>query len=101
MLIRGTLNGKYFEGEHFRAFPISNWTEMDVWNYLKRENIAIPSLYKAHQRDVVWRNDSWIPVSKHLILQNDESIKTKTVGEWKKRPPDIHKRPTVFILSRD
>ena len=36
-------NGKYFEGEHFRVFPISNWTEMDVWNYIKREKIAIPS----------------------------------------------------------
>ena len=72
-------NGKKNFGETFRIFPISNWTEMDVWNYLKRENIAIPSLYKAHQRDVVWRNDSWIPVSKHLILQNDESIKTKKI----------------------
>ncbi len=41
------LNGKYFEGEHFRAFPISNWTEMDVWNYLKREHIDIPSLIQS------------------------------------------------------
>ena len=73
------LNGKHFEGEHFRAFPISNWTEMDVWNYLRRENIAIPSLYKAHQRDVVWRNESWIPVSKHLVLTKDESIQTKKI----------------------
>jgi len=73
------LNGKHFEGEHFRAFPISNWTEMDVWNYLKRENIVIPSLYKAHQRDVVWRNESWIPVSKHLVLTKNELIQTKKI----------------------
>lgn len=71
------LNGKHFQGEHFRAFPISNWTEMDVWNYIKRENISIPSLYLAHQRDVVWRNNSWIPVSEHLILEDNEKIENK------------------------
>jgi sulfate adenylyltransferase subunit 2 len=73
------LNGRHFEGEHFRAFPISNWTEMDVWNYIKRENIAIPSLYFAHQRDVVWRNNSWIPVSEHLILEEGEEIQSKKI----------------------
>ncbi|AFL82377.1 sulfate adenylyltransferase subunit 2 [Aequorivita sublithincola DSM 14238] len=73
------LNGKYFEGEHFRAFPISNWTEMDVWNYIKRENISIPSLYLAHQREVVRRSDSWIPVSEHLKLEENEKIETKKI----------------------
>jgi len=73
------LNGKYFEGEHFRAFPISNWTEMDVWNYIKRENIQIPSLYLAHSRQVVWRNDSWIPVSEHLKLEENEQVHTKRI----------------------
>ena len=72
-------NGKHFEGEHFRAFPISNWTEMDVWNYIKRENIAIPSLYFAHEREVVWRQDSWIPNSEFLILEDHEEIVTKKV----------------------
>ncbi|WP_412559610.1 sulfate adenylyltransferase subunit CysD [Winogradskyella sp. MIT101101] len=72
-------NGKHFEGEHFRAFPISNWTEMDVWNYIKRENIAIPSLYFAHEREVVWRQDSWIPNSEFLILEDDEEIVTKKI----------------------
>ena len=62
------LNGKYFEGEHFRAFPISNWTEMDVWNYLLRKEIEIPSLYIAHQREVIWRNGSWIPNSEYIQL---------------------------------
>lgn len=73
------LNGKYFEGEHFRAFPISNWTEMDVWNYIKREEIEIPSLYLAHQREVVWRNDSWIPVSEFLNLEEGEAVQTKKI----------------------
>ncbi|NRB83882.1 MAG: sulfate adenylyltransferase subunit 2 [Winogradskyella sp.] len=72
-------NGKHFEGEHFRAFPISNWTEMDVWNYIKRENIAIPSLYFAHEREVVWRQDSWIPNSEFLVLEDHEKIITKKV----------------------
>lgn len=72
-------NGKHFEGEHFRAFPISNWTEMDVWNYINRENIAIPSLYFAHDREVVWRSDSWIPKSEFLKLEEGEEIVTKKV----------------------
>lgn len=72
-------NGKHFEGEHFRVFPISNWTEMDVWNYIKRENIAIPSLYFAHERKVVWRQNSWIPFSEYLILEEKEEIVTKKV----------------------
>ncbi|WP_423818715.1 sulfate adenylyltransferase subunit CysD [Salinimicrobium sp. TIG7-5_MAKvit] len=73
------LNGKHFEGEHFRAFPISNWTEMDVWNYIKRENIEIPSLYIAHEREVVWRNNSWIPVSEFLKLGQDEKSEIKKI----------------------
>lgn len=73
------LNGKCFDGEHFRAFPISNWTEMDVWNYILRENIQIPSLYFAHEREVVWRNDSWIPNSEFLKLGTEEIIQTKKI----------------------
>ena len=52
---------------------------MDVWNYIKRENIDIPSLYFAHQRDVVWRNNSWIPVSEHLMLEENENIHNKRI----------------------
>jgi len=72
-------NGKYFEGEHFRAFPISNWTEMDVWSYIARENIQIPSLYFAHERDVIRRNDSWIPDSEYLIKSDDEVVVRKKI----------------------
>ncbi|ARN79280.1 sulfate adenylyltransferase small subunit [Nonlabens spongiae] len=73
------LNGNHFEGEHFRAFPISNWTELDVWNYICRENIEIPSLYLAHERKMVWRNDTWLPYSEYLQDVNDEDIVTKRV----------------------
>ncbi|MCC8358467.1 sulfate adenylyltransferase subunit CysD [Salinimicrobium sediminilitoris] len=73
------LNGKHFEGEHFRAFPISNWTEMDVWNYIKRENIAIPSLYFAHEREVVRRSNSWIPLSEFLRLEQGEKVEKKKI----------------------
>ena len=52
---------------------------MDVWNYIKRENIAIPSLYFAHEREVVWRNGSWIPNSEFLILDENETIETKKI----------------------
>lgn len=72
-------NGKYFEGEHFRVFPISNWTEMDVWNYIKRENISIPSLYFAHEREVVWKNNSWIPYSEFLAMDESDEILTKKI----------------------
>lgn len=72
-------NGKHFEGEHFRVFPISNWTEMDVWNYIKREDIEIPSLYFAHERDVVWRNGSWIPDSEYLLKDENERPERKKV----------------------
>ena len=72
-------NGNHAQGEHFRAFPISNWTEMDVWNYIAREKIEIPSLYYAHEREVVWRNDSWIPKSEYLILEENEKIEVKKV----------------------
>jgi len=72
-------NGKHSEGEHFRVFPISNWTELDIWNYIKRENIELPSLYFAHDRKVVWRNNSWIPHSDFLELTKEERVVTKKV----------------------
>jgi sulfate adenylyltransferase subunit 2 len=72
-------NGKKKVGEHFRVFPISNWTEMDVWQYILMENIPIPSLYIAHQRDVVWRNNTWLPVSEHLTLTDGEEVIRKQI----------------------
>lgn len=72
-------NGKKNFGEHFRVFPISNWTEMDVWQYILAENIEIPSLYIAHQRDVIWRNNSWLPMSEHIQLRDGEEVVNKQV----------------------
>ncbi len=72
-------NGKHFPGEHFRVFPISNWTEMDIWNYILKENIALPSLYFAHEREVIWRNNSWIPYSEHIVLDSTETVVKKKI----------------------
>ncbi len=79
-------NGKKNMGENFRVFPISNWTEMDVWQYILHENIAIPSLYLAHEREVIWRNNSWLPVSKYIQLGPNETpekkmIRFRTLGD--------------------
>jgi sulfate adenylyltransferase subunit 2 len=70
-------NGRKNMGEHFRIFPISNWTEMDVWQYILAENIAIPSLYLAHQRDAIWRNNTWLPLSEHITLDANEKVENK------------------------
>lgn len=70
-------NGKHNLGEHFRVFPLSNWTEMDVWQYILAERIQIPSLYFAHEREVVWRNSTWLPVSEFIQIDKDEVIETK------------------------
>jgi sulfate adenylyltransferase subunit 2 len=70
-------NGKHSPGEHFRVFPISNWTEMDVWQYILLENIDIPSLYIAHEREVIWRNDTWLPNSEYITLREGEKVEKK------------------------
>lgn len=72
-------NGRHNEGEHFRAFPISNWTEMDIWQYILKEDIKIPSLYFAHEREVVKRNNSWIPTSDYINLRPDEIVEKKKI----------------------
>lgn len=70
-------NGRHNMGEHFRVFPLSNWTEMDVWQYILHENISIPSLYFAHNRDVLWRNNTWIPVSEFIQIDESEEVVNK------------------------
>jgi sulfate adenylyltransferase subunit 2 len=72
-------NGKKNMGEHFRVFPISNWTEMDVWQYILHENIAIPSLYIAHEREVIWRNNTWLPVSEYITVEDHEKVERKMI----------------------
>jgi len=72
-------NGKISKGENVRAFPISNWTELDVWNYIKRENIALPSIYFAHNRKVLVLGDQYIALSPHIQLDADDIIAEKQV----------------------
>ena len=72
-------NGKKRMGENFRVFPISNWTEMDVWQYILKEDIAIPELYFAKERNVIWRNGSWLPVSEFITLKDTDQPEMKMV----------------------
>ena len=72
-------NGKKRMGEHFRVFPISNWTEMDVWQYIMLENIQIPELYFAKERTVIRRNNTWLPVSDHITIRETEEVVNKVI----------------------
>ena len=72
-------NGRKHIGEHFRVFPISNWTEMDVWQYIQAENIPIPSLYLAHEREVIERDGALLSTSPWLKLKEHEVPTRKVV----------------------
>lgn len=74
-----TFNGKIHKGENVRVFPISNWTELDVWNYIKRENIEIPSIYYSHEREVIERNGVLMAAHEFLNMDADEIVQTKSV----------------------
>ncbi len=73
------LNGRILPGENVRVFPISNWTELDVWNYIKEENLSIPSIYFSHTREVVEREGVLWPYSDFIYVEPDEVIKMKLV----------------------
>ncbi len=73
------LNGKHNQGEHFRVFPISNWTEMDVWQYILKENLEIPTIYFSHQREVIYRDRSYLPISEFSNLREGEKSENKIV----------------------
>lgn len=72
-------NGKIHKGENVRAFPISNWTELDIWNYIKRENIELPSIYFAHEREVIEHEGQLVAVSKHIRLDKTDVVMKKRV----------------------
>ncbi len=72
-------NGKIHKGENVRAFPISNWTELDVWNYIRREKIDLPSIYFSHEREVLEHNGQLIAVSPYMLLEPTDIILTKNV----------------------
>ena len=72
-------NGRKLQGEHFRAFPISNWTEMDIWQYILLENIAIPSIYFSHERPVFMRDGVIYAHSPFVKLKPEEKVQQKQV----------------------
>ena len=79
-------NGKINKGENVRAFPISNWTELDIWNYIRRENIDLPSIYFSHHRDVIEHEGQLVAVSPFIKLDAtdkiiNKQIRYRTVGD--------------------
>lgn len=79
-------NGRHRKGEHIRVFPLSNWTEQDIWTYIRDENIELPSLYYAHRREIVQRDGMLLAVTRHLTLLDGEepseaTVRFRTVGD--------------------
>ena len=79
-------NAKVHKGENIRAFPISNWTEMDVWQYIEREKLELPNIYFAHQREIVRRDNSIVPVTNVTPVRENElvekiMVRFRTVGD--------------------
>jgi sulfate adenylyltransferase subunit 2 len=79
-------NGRKHPGEHVRVFPISNWTELDVWQYIAAEGLEVPSIYYAHRREVVRRNGMWLATSRWIHPRAGEqvalrSVRYRTVGD--------------------
>ena len=73
------LNGKIHNGQNVRCFPISNWTELDVWEYIKTENIEIPSIYFAHEREVFLRDGMIWTANEHVFREDHEEVQVKMV----------------------
>ena len=79
-------NARVNPGEHMRVFPLSNWTEMDVWEYIKREKLEVPTIYFSHTRKCVRRNGQWLPVSDLLPLKPNDQVqelvvRVRTIGD--------------------
>jgi sulfate adenylyltransferase subunit 2 len=72
-------NGRIRKGEHVRVFPLSNWTELDVWQYIAQEDLEVPSIYYAHEREVFQRDGMLYAASPHVQLQDGESVFTESV----------------------
>ncbi len=79
-------NGRLHPGENMRVFPLSNWTEMDVWQYIAHEQLDLPTIYFTHEREVVRRDNQWLPVSDLLPLKKNETpetlrVRVRTIGD--------------------
>jgi sulfate adenylyltransferase subunit 2 len=72
-------NGRKHHGEHFRLFPLSNWTEMDIWQYIRLENIELPNLYFSHDREVFERDGTLLAKTDFIQLLPEEKLETRTV----------------------
>jgi sulfate adenylyltransferase subunit 2 len=72
-------NGRIRKGQHMRVFPISNWTEMDVWQYIERERLEVPSIYFAHEREVFKRDGMYLAVNEFLHVRDNEQVERMTV----------------------
>ena len=72
-------NGKKRMGEHFRVFPISNWTEMDIWQYILHQNIDLPNIYYTHERKVFNRDGVWLAWAPFMKLKEKEKVETRRV----------------------
>ncbi len=72
-------NGRHAPGEHIRVFPLSNWTELDVWRYIAREGIEVPAIYFAHEREVFERDGMLLGVTPHSLPRDDETVQTRVV----------------------
>ena len=74
-----TYNGKIHKGENVRVFPISNWTELDVWNYIRRHHIALPSIYFSHDREVIEHDGQLVAVSDFIRIDEGDTVLKKRV----------------------
>jgi sulfate adenylyltransferase subunit 2 len=72
-------NGKIQKGENVRVFPISNWTELDIWNYIRREKIELPTIYFSHEREVIAHEGQLVAVSSFIRLEETDTVMRKTV----------------------
>ena len=75
----GIYNGRHNKGEHFRVFPISNWTELDIWTFIAEHNIDLPSIYYAHRRPVFRRDNMWMAVTDFLQPEPNEVVEEQLV----------------------
>jgi sulfate adenylyltransferase subunit 2 len=79
-------NGRHHKGEHIRVFPLSNWTELDIWQYIAQERIELPPIYFAHEREVFRRDNMWLSVGRHVQPREGEEtvrlkVRFRTVGD--------------------
>jgi sulfate adenylyltransferase subunit 2 len=72
-------NGRHHKGEHIRVFPLSNWTELDIWQYIAADEVVLPPIYFAHHREVIRRDGMWIGVTQHITVADDEVVETRSV----------------------